>query len=174
MLLPILAIMGCERPRIAILDRPPQTGLTNITGQAGALRLSGPLGSPDATPPAQVSYGPALSITTPTTPALAGGGDISLNFAETDIREVVSQILGGILRATYTIDPGVSGTATLRTAQPVARAQLLPILQTLLAQNGATLVQAGGIYRVLPAGAAPAAPAGAVGPRAGAAPDGAR
>jgi general secretion pathway protein D len=106
-------------------------------------------------------------------PPLAGGGDISLNFVDTDIREVVSQVLGGILRATYTIDPGVSGTATLRTAQPVARAQLLPILQTLLAQNGAALVQAGGIYRVLPAGAAPAAPAGAVAPRVAAASDGA-
>jgi general secretion pathway protein D len=79
-----------------------------------------------------------------------GGGDFSLNFADTDIREVVAQILGTSLGLTYTIDPTVHGTATLRTAQPLSRDQLLPVLQTLLAQNGASLVQAGDIYRVLP------------------------
>jgi general secretion pathway protein D len=173
MLMLVLVAFGCDRPRVAILDGRPQTGPADIAGRGGSLRLNGPLGSPDAAPPAQVSYGSALAITPPGVPPLAGGGDISLNFVDTDIREVVSQVLGGILRATYTIDPGVAGTATLRTAQPVARAQLLPILQTLLAQNGAALVQAGGIYRVLPAGAAPAAPAGAVAPRVAAASDGA-
>jgi general secretion pathway protein D len=79
-----------------------------------------------------------------------GGGEFSLNFADTDIREVVAQILGTSLGLTYTIDPSVHGTATLRTAQPLSRDQLLPVLQTLLAQNGAALVQAGDIYRVLP------------------------
>ncbi|RYI98883.1 MAG: type II secretion system protein GspD, partial [Acetobacteraceae bacterium] len=136
------------------LPQPP----FGTTEQVAAPRLSGPLGSPDALGGAQSSYGTAPFISAPGQPGMAGGGDISLNFAETDIREVVSQVLGGILGASYTIDPGVAGTATLRTAQPVSRAQLLPILQTLLAQNGATLVQSGGIYRVLPSsGAAPAA-----------------
>ncbi|WP_254070637.1 type II secretion system secretin GspD [Acidisphaera sp. L21] len=77
-----------------------------------------------------------------------------MNFADTDIREVVSQILGTTLGQTYTIDPAVHGTATLRTSQPLSREQLLPVLQTLLAQNGAALVQSNGIYRVLPAAAA--------------------
>jgi len=55
----------------------------------------------------------------------------------------------------YTIDPAVRGTVTLRTAAPLARAQLVPALQTLLSQNGATLVQAGELYRVLPSAAVP-------------------
>ena len=54
---------------------------------------------------------------------------------------------------TTPFDPAVRGTATLRTATPLNRTQLLPALQALLAQNGATLVQSGGIYRVLPAAA---------------------
>ncbi len=94
-------------------------------------------------------------------PAPAGapsGGDISLDFADTDIRAVVAQILGNILKVNYTIDPAVHGTATLHTAQPLARAQLLPALQTLLAQDGAALIESGGIYRVVPAAAAGAAP----------------
>ena len=87
-----------------------------------------------------------------------GGGDISLNFADTDIREVVAQILGTTLGQTYTIDPSVHGTATLRTAQPLSRGQLIPVLQTLLAQNGATLIQNDGVYRVLPTAAAGTSP----------------
>jgi len=63
-------------------------------------------------------------------------------------------VLGALLRVTYAIDPAVRGTATLRTASPISRAQLLPALQALLAQNGAALVQSNGIYRILPAAAA--------------------
>lgn len=164
-----LVSAACERRSVPVVGPLPQSTVPGVTFEPGsAARLSGPLGSPDATPPPQISFGTSSRITPPPATGLAGGGDISLNFVETDIREVVAQVLGGILGATYSIDPGVSGTATLRTAQPVARAQLLPILQTLLAQNGATLVQSGGIYRVLPASAA--GPGGAV---AGAAPGGA-
>ncbi len=72
---------------------------------------------------------------------------------------MVAQILGAMLHANYTIDPTVHGTATLRTAAPLARSQLIPTLQALLAQSGATLVQNGALYRVLPA----AAGAGGVG-----------
>ena len=74
----------------------------------------------------------------------------SLEFADTDIREVVAQILGNILRVDYAIDPSVHGTATLHTAHPLAREQLVPTLQALLAPSGATVVQAGRLYRVLP------------------------
>jgi general secretion pathway protein D len=55
----------------------------------------------------------------------------------------------------YTIDPAVRGTVTLRTAAPLARAQLIPALETLLSQNGATMVQSGELYRVLSSAAVP-------------------
>ena len=51
------------------------------------------------------------------------------------------------------------GAVTLHTSKPLSTSQLLPVLQTLLAQNGATLVESDGIYRVMAAGAT-AAPAG--------------
>ncbi|MFC7544374.1 secretin N-terminal domain-containing protein [Siccirubricoccus deserti] len=69
---------------------------------------------------------------------------------------MAAQILGTILRENYTIDPAVQGTATLRTVQPLARSQLLPTLQALLAQNGAALVRSGTLYRIVPAAQAPA------------------
>lgn len=85
-----------------------------------------------------------------------GQGDVTLNFSETDIREVVRVILGELLRVTYTIDPTVKGTATIYTAAPVSRDALTQILVSLLAQNGAQLIQRDGIYNVVPiASAAP-------------------
>ncbi|GAN67289.1 type II secretion system secretin GspD [Acetobacter orleanensis] len=81
---------------------------------------------------------------------VSGGGDISLNFANTDIRAVTEQILGGILHVNYVVDPTVQGTATLHTAQPLRRDQLIPTLRVLLAGANATLVTQSGLYRVVP------------------------
>ena len=77
-------------------------------------------------------------------------GDITLNFVDTDIREIVRVILGATLELNYTIDPGVQGTATLEIGRPLPRSALLPTVETLLNQNGATLIVRDGIYRVAP------------------------
>jgi len=75
-------------------------------------------------------------------------GEVTLTFVDTDIREVVRVILGATLKLNYTIDPAVQGTATLELGRPVPRAALLPTLETLLNQNGATLSYRDGVYRV--------------------------
>src|SRR6266853_2290514 len=77
-------------------------------------------------------------------------GDISLNFVDTDIREIVRVVLGTTLKLNYTIDPSVQGTATLEVGKPLPRSVLLPTLETLLNQNGASLTMRNGIYRVVP------------------------
>jgi len=78
-------------------------------------------------------------------------GDIVLNFEKTDIHEVINTILGDMLGANYVVDPGVSGTVTLATSQPLSRADLLPTLEALLRVNGAVVHEADGIYTVVPA-----------------------
>ncbi len=107
-------------------------------------------------PPLQVavSNGPGVVVSSRAGRPGGAGGSITLDFADTDIREVVAQILGNTLHANYAIDPTVHGTATLRTVTPLTESQLIPVLQSLLAQNGATLVSNGGVYRVLPTAAA--------------------
>ena len=77
-------------------------------------------------------------------------GDVTLNFADTDIREVVRAILGGILEVNYIIDPQVSGTVTVQTSRPLARAALLTTLESILRVNGAAMVPEGGGYRIVP------------------------
>ena len=154
--MPLAALMACQRPEPVVLAPLPQAGYD--AGQAGA-RINGPVGTPDAAPPPQTSLAAAANVTLrpPGSPD-TGPGDISLNFADTDIRDVVAQILGTLLHQTYTIDPAVRGTATLRTSQPLNQEQLLAVLETLLAQNGASLVHTGNIFRVTTAAVAGATP----------------
>jgi general secretion pathway protein D len=92
---------------------------------------------------------PAAAVATPGG-AATEPGDISLNFVDTDIREIVRVVLGATLKLNYTIDPSVQGTATLEVGRPLPRSALLPTLETLLNQNGATLTVRDGIYRVSP------------------------
>ena len=73
---------------------------------------------------------------------------MTLNFADADIRQIAATILGDGLKVTYTIDPSVHGTATIRSERALPPAELLAALQSLLAQNGATLVVRDGLYRV--------------------------
>ena len=106
-------------------------------------------------PPAQYAYGTDAGQAAPAPRPGPGvnigpAGDVSLDFADTDIREVAAQILGTILRVNYTIDPAVHGTATLHTVRPLNRSELVPTLEALLAPNGAALVTNGSLYRVVP------------------------
>ena len=83
-------------------------------------------------------------------PAPGQAGDITLNFVDTDIREIARTILGTTLKLNYTIDPNVHGTGSIDTGTPLPRSALLPTLETLLNANGATLVERDGVYAVVP------------------------
>ena len=89
---------------------------------------------------------------TPTPVSMGQGqaGDVTLNFVDTDIREIARTILGNTLKLNYTIDPNVHGTGSIETGTPLPRSALLPTLETLLNENGATLVEKNGVYAVVP------------------------
>ena len=79
-----------------------------------------------------------------------GNEDITLNFANADVREVANEILGNALGLTYVIDPRVQGTITLRTARPLKRSAAIGVLEDVLAMNGAALVRDGDVYKIVP------------------------
>jgi general secretion pathway protein D len=124
---------------------------TSLPGAAAGGRVDGQLDNGSVPPPPSASYSVPPVIALPAASAAQAPGDVTLNFADTDIRTIVDQILGTLLKQNYTIDSGVSGTASLHTVVPLTRDALIPALQTLLAQNNAVLVQSNGIYRVMPA-----------------------
>jgi general secretion pathway protein D len=151
----VIALAAASCAPTAGPSRPLMPQLLPDTDHADQ-RVNGPIGGPVPLAQPTVSYGTPGTVSLPADQE-AGAGNVSLDFADTDIREVVGQILGSILRVNYTIDPAVHGTATLHTVTPLARSQLLPTLQALLSETGATLVETDGLYRVLPAGGAGAA-----------------
>lgn len=81
--------------------------------------------------------------------AASAKGDITLNFENTDIREVSKVILGDLLGLNYILAPNVKGSATLQTGRPISKDLLLSTLETLLRMNGAALVKQDGLYQVL-------------------------
>ena len=144
------ALAGCAQPlanQAGLL--PPLPPLARDAGRATP-RINGSIAASPPAPQIAISNGPGVIVSSSSSAASAGGGNVTLDFADTDIREVVAQILGNTLHVNYAIDPSVHGTATLRTVAPLSDRQLIPVLQSLLAQNGATLVNNGGVYRVLP------------------------
>ncbi len=146
-----LAAAGC-----APLADQRLPGLPPLTRDAGTTtpRINGTVTGNPPPPKVAISNGPGVIVSQRTGARAPGAGSVTLDFADTDIREVVAQILGNTLHVNYAIDPAVHGSATLRTVTPLSTTQLVPVLQSLLAQNGATLIQDGGVYRVLPVASA--------------------
>ncbi|HET7594969.1 MAG TPA: secretin N-terminal domain-containing protein, partial [Stellaceae bacterium] len=76
-------------------------------------------------------------------------GDVSFNFVNADVREVVREILGNQLHLNYVVDGKVQAMITAQTGGPVPRQAVLPTLESVLRANGLGLVQVNGLYRVL-------------------------
>jgi general secretion pathway protein D len=101
-----------------------------------------PATPPAATPPAGAPQVPADE------PA-----NIALHFDNGDIYGVI-KIIADSLNLNYAIDPAVKGTVNITTNSSVKRSELLPILETILKLNGATMVRNGNFYLIVPANAA--------------------
>lgn len=69
------------------------------------------------------------------------GEAVSINFEEAPLSDVVHSILGDTLGLDYIVEHPVQGQITLRTRSPIPRDQLLPIMESLLLNNGALLVR---------------------------------
>lgn len=77
-------------------------------------------------------------------------GDIKLNFQDANLLEVIKVVLGDMLGATYTIDPGVQGAVSMQTARALEKDDLIPTLELMLRMNGAALIGREGHYRIVP------------------------
>ncbi|HEY5237228.1 MAG TPA: hypothetical protein VIJ62_02515, partial [Rhizomicrobium sp.] len=83
-------------------------------------------------------------------PVTAQKGDVTLNFPAVDVHEAAKAILGDILGVNYAVDPAVSGTITVVTAHPVAKADVYPILEDSLKAANLGLVRRGAVYTIVP------------------------
>jgi len=86
--------------------------------------------------------------------AVSSGPAVTLNFEGAELREVIRNILTDILGESYTIDPAVGGTVTIRTTSGIPREALPATLEMILRSNGATMIKEGTIWKVVPAATA--------------------
>ncbi|HXX56506.1 MAG TPA: secretin N-terminal domain-containing protein [Thermodesulfovibrionales bacterium] len=77
-------------------------------------------------------------------------GEVSFNFDDADVYSVVQTIFGDVLKVNYIVDPSVKGRVTFRSVAPVAKEDVLPLMEVILRLNGIGIVEEGGLYRIVP------------------------
>jgi general secretion pathway protein D len=152
-----LSVSGCA----ALLEKPLIEPPDEI----------GKLSNADLSPAAPANYRPQMSPVANTgstervypgdnriarMPRGAGSGvtqttsGYELNFSDTDLSELAKVILKDTLGITYVFDSHVEGRVTISTGGPVTRAELISILESVLATNHAALLIENNVYRIVP------------------------
>ena len=108
-----------------------------------------PQAAAPARPQAQLFFGTDPVARTSRGESADPADGVRLNFDGASLRQVVDAILGEVMGVNYTIDPEVHGTVIFSSTAPLAQADMLTVLETILQMHGATLVDLGGSYAVL-------------------------
>jgi general secretion pathway protein D len=134
----------------------PMQGTTSITGPAGAAADTSADAARIYKGTGQLLKGqlPGGGLPPPAPGAVSAGPSVTLNFEGADLRDVVRNILTDILSESYTIEPTVGGTVTIRTTSAIPREALPGTLEMLLRMNGAAMVKESGVWKITPSAAA--------------------
>jgi len=144
-----------QQTPFGVREIPPAPGATPTAPAQPQTEPATPQ-APAATP-AAAQPAPGAGPQAPPQPAEPQRPDdivpISLHLDNADIYQVI-HIIADNLGLNYIIDPGIKGTVNINTSGTLRRSDLLPILETLLKINGATMVKVGNFYQILPTAAA--------------------
>ncbi len=140
------------KPPIASPQEPSADGAEPAAAQPALLDATSP--SPGAPAGAGVFPGTGVFVAAPGGSRAARveagpDGDVSFNFVNADVRDVVREILGNQLHLSYVVDGKVQAAITAQTGGPVPRESVLATLESVLRANGLGLVQVNGLYRIL-------------------------
>ena len=116
---------------------------------------SGPVGTAPSVPAAPAFAPPSPPATFGGTPPPEAGRNsrFVLNFDNADIYEVI-RVMAEMMNLNYIVDPRVKGAVNIRTTGQISTKDIFPIFQAILKMNGATAVQKGIIYEIVPFGEA--------------------
>lgn len=123
--------------------------------QAPIAQPAAPVQAPQLTPPVQPPPQSPPATVSPVAPSalrMAAGkkADVSFNFDDADVFDVIQTVFGDILKVNYMIDPKVKGRVNFRTVTPVTRDEVLPLMAVLLKMDDAGFYEDKGLYRILP------------------------
>ncbi|HEY3919308.1 MAG TPA: type II secretion system secretin GspD [Stellaceae bacterium] len=139
-----------ESPEAAAASPAPQPPTPLVSGVAQAPEVANPTTIRPAER-SQIVSGTGVFVKAPplASAVQAETGDITLNFVNADVHEVLPRVLGDILHLNYTIDPKVQATITIQTSRPLRQQDVLPVVEETLRASGLALVESSGIYRVM-------------------------
>jgi general secretion pathway protein D len=153
-------LTACFWSQPSIESRPHDPRAQSVTDQVHALDLSprqpDPVEGDGGNPrPARAAVYLGNTDAAINTPDIRGGAPIGegydLNFENAPVTTVAKVILGDILGVGYTIDPRVQGTITLASGRPVAKSDVLFVLESALRMSNVALVHDREGYRLVPA-----------------------
>jgi general secretion pathway protein D len=151
-------LTACFWSQPSIESKPHDPRAQSVTDQIHALDLS-----PRQPDPVDASGDPRPSraavylgntgeaINTPVGGGVSAGEGYDLNFENAPVTTVAKVILGDILGVGYAIDPRVQGTITLASGRPVAKSDVLFVLESALRMSNVALVHDHEGYLLVPA-----------------------
>ena len=117
--------------------------------QPAAPQPQAPAAQTPPTAPAAAQQPPAAATPPGQTQPADDLVPISLDLDNTDIYQVI-KIIADNLKLNYIIDSAIKGTVNVHTSGSLRRSDLLPLLETLLKINGATMLKVGNFYQIVP------------------------
>ena len=95
-------------------------------------------------------FGTPVEATVRDPPLADSSGGYSLNFENAQVGTVAKTVLGDILNVGYVIDPRAQGTISLSSGRPIAKRDLLFVLENALRANSLSLLRDPVGYRIAP------------------------
>ena len=140
-----LVLVSCASPNSAQMAAENSAkvpgNVASVTATADVDPQSAPPASPVSEPQVFVGTGQFVASPLPRPPITLDGEAVMVNFEQAPLAEVVHSILGETLGLDYVIEHPINGEITLRTRSPIPQDQLLPILESLLMNNGVVMIR---------------------------------
>ena len=152
--LAMLSLSGCLQTASDVGSKDPPNAYDAM--RRTDLRPRFPQATADANTgggaPASASYfGTPVEAVAKAAPVPDGAEGFALNFENTPVATVAKVVLGDILNVGYVIDPRAQGTISLSSGRPIAKSDMLFVLENALRVNNLVLIWDPVGYRILPA-----------------------
>jgi general secretion pathway protein D len=139
-----LAVLACASAGLMLAQAPPKIVQLPETPEQQPPQPQPPAQAKPAQPGQPAPVGVSQSIDTPRLTSERG-----FMLPGVSLTEMIG-IIAKMLKINYILDPSVKGAVSIYTYGEVKDVDLMPLLQTILRVNGATMVKVGDLYHIIP------------------------
>lgn len=153
----VLFLTACqpmlEQTRTDVVTPQVQTASTRSDDDRPISTAVGSIDTVDTISP-QIDKGDGQFLKRPTSnvqSARETENGVTLNFEAVPLADFIKVVFGEVLKVGYSIDPDITGKVTIQTPTPIAKNDLLPLTEDILAMHSARILTDNHFYRVVPA-----------------------